>query len=281
VEHMGEHHHDHTGDADLAELLDLDGDVLTEYWTDALAMVADATTGAARVLDLGAGSGVGTIALAQRFVDAEVIAVDVSAEMLKHVRAKAAGLGPDRTIHIVHADLDGEWPRIDPVDLTWASMSLHHLAEPDRVLADLFATTRPGGLLAVAEMSEPLRFLPDDLGFGRPGLERRCLDALNHEHAHSVPELGSDWSPRIEAAGFTVVSERTFAIEMDPPQPPRAARYAQLWLQRMRSGLAHQLPLDDLDTLTTLIDGDGPDSLQHRDDLQIRGSRTLTLARRH
>lgn len=284
TEHHGSHalHDGVNDDAALAELLDLDGEVLRPYWTDALTWVrrAAAGDGPGRILDLGAGSGVGTIALAQRFAGAEVIAVDVSEPMLSRIRAKALDLGLADRIRTVPADLDVGWPAIDALDVTWASMSMHHLTDPDRVLGDVFAATRPGGLVAVAEMAEPLRFLPDDLGFGRPGLEGRCLAALEKEHAHSVPELGSDWAPRLETAGFTLLGERTLTIKMDAPHPPGAARYAQLWLQRLSPGLADQLAPDDLEALATLVDGTGPESVHQRDDLQIRGSRTVTLARR-
>jgi SAM-dependent methyltransferase len=280
-----DHHHDspdHTNDAALAELLDLDGEVLREYWTAALTWVQrEATaTGHSRIFDLGAGTGVGAIALAQRFAGAEVIAVDVSEPMLSRLRAKALDLGLADRVRTVRADLDAEWPAIEPVDVTWASMSLHHLADPDRVLADVFAATRPGGLIAVAELTEHIRFLPDDLGFGRPGLEARCLDALTQEHAHSLPELGSHWAPRIEGAGFTLLGERTFRIELKPPHSPAAARYAHRWLGRLRSGTADRLAHDDLDAWATLLDGDGPQSLRQRNDLQVRGARTVTLARR-
>jgi ubiquinone/menaquinone biosynthesis C-methylase UbiE len=284
---MPDHHgadgatHDGTADAELAELLDLDGEVLRSYWTDVLTWVRHAATGTARerILDLGAGSGVGAIALAQRFGGAEVIAVDASEEMLRRIRVKALDLGLAHRIRTVQADLNVVWPAIDPIDVTWASMSLHHLADPDRVLGEVFASTRPGGLVAVAEMAEPLRFLPHDVGFGRPGLETRCLDALGKEHAYSLPELGSDWSARLERAGFTVFIERTFPIELNAPHPRATAHYARQWLCRLRSGLAHRLAHDDLAALGALIEGVGPESLLHRDDLQIRGSRTVTLAR--
>lgn len=266
----------------MAELLDLDGEVLRAYWTDVMTWVRDAATGSAyrRILDLGAGTGTGTIALAQRFGGAEVIAVDISGEMLTRIRTKAVAAGLADRIRTVQADLDVAFPAVDPIDVTWASMSLHHMSDPDRVLGDVFAATTSGGLLAVAEISEPLRFLPHDIGFGRPGLEDRCLEALNKEHAQSVPALGSVWEPRLEAAGFTVVSERTFTIELNAPHPAATARYAQLWFRRMKGALADRLSPADLETLATLVDGNGPESLQQRGDLELRGSRTGTLARR-
>ncbi|MGI8664432.1 MAG: class I SAM-dependent methyltransferase [Jatrophihabitans sp.] len=295
--------HDHAGpdaaaEAAFAELLELDGQVLRGYWTQALTWVRQAATDNRRrqaptdnrrrqaptdhrrILDLGAGSGVGTIALAQRFGGAEVIAVDASEQLLKRIRVKALDLGLADRVRTVQVDLDHAWPAVGPIDITWASMSLHHLADPDRALREVFAATRPGGLIAVAELGEPLRFLPHELGFGRPGLEERCLEALGRQHADLLPELGTCWAARLEAAGFTLLGERTLTIEQDPPHPAGTGRYAQLWLDRMRSGLAGRLAADDLAALTTLLDGTGPLSLRGRADLRLRGARTVTLARR-
>jgi len=280
---IGPQTHEHGSDdtVPLAELLDLDGEVLHSYWRDAIAAVHQAASGAGyvRILDMGAGTGVGTIALARQFSAAEVIAVDLSEQMLSRVQSKALELGLDSRIRTVHADLDVACPALGDIDITWASNSLHHMADPNRTLREVFSSTRPGGLVAVAEMAERIRFLPDDIGFGRPGLETRCLDALRSELAHSLPTLGADWSRLLHTAGFDVLGEQTFTIELTPPHSPAAARYAQLWLRRMRSGLARKLNDDDLQTLAILID-DGPESVQQRSDLHIRGTRTLTLGRR-
>ena len=72
--------------------------MLRDYWAAALDWVQAAAAGAARtrLLDLGAGTGTGAIGLAQRFPDAEVIALDVSPVSVAKIGAKAdaAGLGP-------------------------------------------------------------------------------------------------------------------------------------------------------------------------------------------
>ena len=184
---MESHHHQHAQhhsaaetDAAMAELLDLDAEVMHSYlaevtaWTRSLA----ADPPPRRILDLGSGTGAGAFALLERFDQADVIAVDVSAEMLRRLSSKARVLGVAGRIRTVQADLDTARPAIDAVDLVWASSSLHHMADPDRVLAGVFGTLRPGGLLVVAEMVSFPRFLPDDLGLGRPGLEARCHAAL-------------------------------------------------------------------------------------------------------
>ena len=159
-------------------------------------------------------------------------------------------------------------------------MSLHHLADPGQVLRDALAATRPGGLIAVAEFSEPLRFLPDDLGFGRPGFESRIADVLGHAHTELMPTLGSAWAPRLAEAGWHVVAERDFPIDLDPPSHPDATRYARAWFARLSEGLADRLEPDDHATLAALLDENSPRSVLHRANLHIRGTRTITLARR-
>src|SRR5690348_3674005 len=155
------HRHEHSAGSDVAMtgLLELDGEVLRDYWSAALDWVTSAADGASRVLDLGAGTGTGALGLAERFPRAEVIAVDIEDGSLARLRDKAAARGLADRVRAVAADLDAGWPDFGPLDLTWASMSLHHLADPGRVLGDVRAATRTGGLIAVAEFAEPLRFL--------------------------------------------------------------------------------------------------------------------------
>ena len=205
-------------------------------------------------------------------------AVDVSAPMLGRLRARAREMGLDGRIRTVQADLDAGWPATGPADLVWASSSLHHLADPDRVLAGVFAALRPGGLLAVAEMDSFPRFLPDDLGAGtrsalprrpgrRPGPARCRISALTGARGCAQ-------------AGFTIEAERTFAIDLRAPLPAAAGRYAQASLGRLRSSLDGRISAGDLATLGMLLDGDGPGSLLRRDDLTVRTTRTVWVARR-
>jgi ubiquinone/menaquinone biosynthesis C-methylase UbiE len=153
------HHNDNSHD-DHVSLLDLDAEVLGDYWSSALDFVqqAAATTAGGRLLDLGAGTGTGAMGLAQRFPTAEVIAVDLSTESLDRLRAKATDAGIAPRVVALEADLDADWPAVGIVDVTWASMSLHHFADPDQVLRDVLASTRPGGVLAVAEFASRYGF---------------------------------------------------------------------------------------------------------------------------
>jgi len=283
---MESHHHQHHSaaetDAAMAELLDLDADVMHSYQSEVTAWIHQLAGDRPprRILDLGSGTGTGAFALLERFDHAEVIALDASAEMLHRLSSKARVLGVADRIRAVQADLDTAWPAIDAVDLVWASRSLHHMADPDRVLAEVFATLRPGGLLVVAEIASFPRFLPDDLGLGRPGLEARCHAVLAEWQAAELPHLGSDWGPRLSRAGFSVEAERPFVIDLAAPLPAASGRYAQATLRRIRSGLDGRMNADDLAVLDTLIDSDGPDGVRQRGDLTVRTARTVWAARR-
>lgn len=260
----------------LADLLDLDADVLGPYLDQVTDWVGQHAPEAPRtVADVGAGTGTGSLALARRFGTADVVAIDRSDVMLERLRvtARARGLG-DR-LRGVRADLDTGWPAIGTVDVAWAASSLHHVADPDRVLRDIHGALDSGGLLAVIEMDALPRFLPDDIGLGRPGLEARCHEAMEAADWNAHP----DWRPHLERAGFGIAGQRTFSIGTTPA-PAGTGRYAHAWLSRVRTALDDRLAADDLSTLDRLLADEGPDALLNRHDLTVRGSRTVWAARR-
>ncbi|WP_441247324.1 class I SAM-dependent methyltransferase [Kitasatospora sp. McL0602] len=272
-------------DAELAPLLDLDAEVLHAYYAE----LSDWLTGHAaelpgltvrRAVDLGAGTGTGTFGLLRQFPEAEVTAVDGSAELLGRLARRAQQLGLAHRVSTVEADLDGSWPELGEPDLIWASASLHHLADPGRGLRQAFAALRPGGLLAVVELSGFPRFLPDDIGLGTPGLEARCDAALAEQHAEGLPHLGADWGPQLTEAGFTLTAERHFTIGLSQPLPEATGRYAQARMLRLRSALDGRLGADDLAVLDRLADEHDPQGVLHRTDLTVRTDRWAWLARR-
>ncbi len=95
-----------------------------------------------------------------------------------------------------------------------------------------------------------------------------------------MPYLGADWGPLVARAGFTDVTERAFGIELGPPLPVSAGRYAQAYLRRVRGHLDGALADDDLGALDVLIADDGPGSVLRRQDLAIRTTRTIWTATR-
>jgi SAM-dependent methyltransferase len=287
-----EHHHEgnpagEAGDAAMAELLDLDAEVLGSFLSEVTSWVAAMAVERPpqRILDLGCGTGTGSFALLERFDQAEATALDVSGDLLRRLTERARALGVAKRVRTLQVDLEGAWPHVGTVDLAWASSSLHHLADPDRVLTGVFAVLRPGGLLVVVEMDGFPRFLPDKLGVGRPGLEARCHEALEKGRATQLPHLDADWGQRLVKAGFAIERERRFVVDLvvadlAPPLPDAAGRYAELSLRRMRSNLDGQLSDEDLATLDLLTDPDGPYSIRQRSDLAVRSTRTAWAATR-
>jgi ubiquinone/menaquinone biosynthesis C-methylase UbiE len=278
--HQDHHHHGgggvHHDEAGVADLLDLDAEVLGSYLDEVTDWVRRHAAEAPRtVADVGAGTGTGTLALARRFGAAEVVAIDQSGVMLDRLRAAARGQGLDDRLRVVQADLDVAWPQIGAVDLAWAASSLHHIKDPDRLIGEVYAALNPRGLLAVIEMDALPRFLPDDIGLGRSGLEARCHEAVAQANWNAHP----DWRSHLERAGFEIAAQRSFTIEVSPA-PPSTGRYAHAYLSRIRSALDGRLAADDLNTLDRLLADHAPESLLNRRDLTVRGSRTAWAARR-
>ena len=107
-----------------------------------------------RVLDLGAGTGLGTLRLKQAFPRAQVLALDAAPAMLAQVRRRS---WPWRRLHTLCADAR-QIPLADAsVDLVFSSLMLQWCQPPDRVLAEALRVLRPGGLLLLSS------FGPDTL----------------------------------------------------------------------------------------------------------------------
>jgi SAM-dependent methyltransferase len=260
-----------TSDSSLADVLDLDAEVLRSY-LDELTDWARGHLGSApgTIVDVGAGTGAATLALARRFEAAELIAIDHSPAMLDRLHAAAVAHGVADRVRTVRADLDTGWPAVGPADLAWAASSLHHVADPDRVLAGVHAALNPGGLLVVVEMDAMPRFLPEDV---HPGLEDRCRAIGARNGWNAWP----DWTGHLERAGFTLAEQRVFAIDVRPA-PPAAGRYAHRVMSGMRHRLAEHLPAADLAALDRLLDPDDEQFVLRRGDLVVRGARTAWAA---
>ncbi|WP_106403103.1 class I SAM-dependent methyltransferase [Actinocorallia populi] len=258
--------------AHLTEMLDLDAEVLHEYHREVISWVGSLTPGRPHVVDIGAGTGTGSLALAGQLPDARITAVDVDETLLEHLRSRAAERGVADRIRTVRADLDHAWPELDPADLVWASASMHHMADPGQIVARVRETLRPGGLFAITELDSFPRFLPDPAG---AALEERCHAALAAHRAEAGLHMHEDWGTLLAKTGFTVEAERHFDIDLRPPLPPAAARYAQISLQRARHGLAGALSPEDLAALDEITA-----AIPERTDLTVRAARSVWLARR-
>ncbi|WP_312181350.1 class I SAM-dependent methyltransferase [Arthrobacter sp.] len=274
--HQQSRHNEHqqSDEPGLAEALDLDALLLHEHLQEIFDWTASHQKNPGTIMDLGAGTGTGTLGLARTFPDARMVAVDQSEFMLERLASTVEKHGLSNRISTQQVDLDTDWPRLTGVDLIWAASSMHHMSEPDRVFSQIRETLAPEGLLVVVEMDSLPRHLPDDLGFGAPGLEQRCHEAGATAGWNAHP----NWTTAIRDAGMTVTDQRTFTYATDQDHD-LILRSAQTFLSRMRSALEDTLSPEDLANLDQLLDPEGPQSLTRRTDLTMRGSRTVWAAR--
>jgi ArsR family transcriptional regulator len=151
------------------------------------------------VADLGCGTGAVSHALAP-FVG-RVVAVDGSAEMLEAARER---LGDAENVDLRHGELERLPIDDGSLDAATLILVLHHLPDPERVLAEVARTLKPRGKLVIVDMLPHdraeyqqrmghvwLGFSEDQLGrhAGAAGLGLKCFHELDADPAASGPGL--------------------------------------------------------------------------------------------
>lgn len=103
------------------------------------------------LVDLGAGDGYLSRAVSPRVK--KVVAVDISGEMLKELKKKAAqeGLTNIRTIEGDGCDMPLE---DESADLVCTNMFLHHIEEPMLAIKEMYRVLKPEGRVFLADLKE-------------------------------------------------------------------------------------------------------------------------------
>lgn len=169
-----------------------------DHWTDRFSSeLADRLLALAgprladRVLDVGTGTGVVALRVAERLSSGGVCGVDLSAGMLEVAQANAARRGLDARIGLGRMDVERLGVASGAFDVVVSLFALLHFPDPLLALGEMYRVLRPGGRLVLGVGSGPPWFswngwrsrlarVPELLRSAR-GVDLvapRCLDAL-------------------------------------------------------------------------------------------------------
>lgn len=103
-----------------------------------------------RLLDVGAGSGTISASLAKYLPNGQIVATDLSEEILGRAQAFAEKAGVKNIAFKKASVYELPFPSAS-FDVTHASQVLCHLDRPDEALAEMVRVTKPGGVVGVRE----------------------------------------------------------------------------------------------------------------------------------
>ena len=150
-----------------------------------------------RILDIGAAHGNNTLPLAAAFPDAEVVALDAGAPMLRYGRARAQSMGFSNVRFVQGAaeDLEGSLGTFDWIQTTMVFHETSGAALP-KILKQIYGALNPGGL--TTNLEQP-NFTADTPVFDR---FLRNWDAWYNNEPFWVQLHGMDFQAELHAAGF-------------------------------------------------------------------------------
>lgn len=199
--------------------------------------------GSDRVLDVGAGTGLLTLAVAPSV--AHVIALDSSTAMCRHLETTLSRRSIDNVD--VRLGTASELPLADrSVDLVISNYCFHHLDDEDkhRALAEAIRVLRPNGRLVVGDMMFEIgfrhardravifRFARRMFRHGPAGILRIAKNAIRLLTGRGEHPASTEWWQRaLEQAGFGRIEVRALQHEggiataqRPEPRRPRAIR---------------------------------------------------------
>lgn len=230
------------------------------------------------VIDVGAGPGVIAASLAGHAAHARITALDSSPQMLARASARAAA---DRKlagrVNTVVASLDDDLPALPKAEVIWASMVLHHVADPLATLQRLYHHIVPGGVLVTVEFAGPPAVLPPDdpmlLDGAWTRLEAAAAGVIRQRLGLDPWTL--DWPSLLARAGFTDTTDRTRASFHDAPLHADGRRWISKHINRGLSMVGDKIRPNDIAPLQELAD-----TAAFRRDLFVRAERRVLISRR-
>jgi len=200
-----------------------------------------------RILDLGCGTGHLTAQIAG--TGAKVVGVDKSPDMIQQAREKYPAL----QFEVMDAR---EMAFPESFDAVFSNATLHWIKEPERVIAAIAKTLRPGG-----------RFVAE---FGGKGNTRELLAAVERAWAKlGLPEPApkpwyypsiAEYAALLEEHGFEV----TYAILFDRPTPLEDGEHGlRNWLEMFGAVFLDKLPVDQREQAIAAVEREARPALFH------------------
>ena len=188
------------------------------------------------LLDVGCGPGTLTADLAARVAPGEVLAIDISAEVIAEAEGHARKMGATNLTFAV-GDFRSAGLAAGSFDVVHAHQVLQHLGDPVAALREMRRVCRPGGQVAARDSDYPvMTFFPDDPELQRSLAGYGQLTRVNGANWDAGRRL-LHWAHR---AGFTEVVASASAWCFATPED--RGWWGGLWADRFtQSALAEQL----------------------------------------
>lgn len=179
----------------------------------------------AAILDLAAGTGDWSLALARRFPAAAVTGLDLSPEMLAVARRKAERRGLGERIRFQEGDAE-HLPFADgSLDLVTVGFGVRNFTRLEACLAEMHRVLREGGEAVVLELSTP-----------KNPLWRLLYEAYSFR---LIPFVGGLLSGERRAYRYLPASVRAFQRPDRFAELLRAAGFRDVRLEPLTDGIAH------------------------------------------
>jgi ubiquinone/menaquinone biosynthesis C-methylase UbiE len=148
-----------------------------------------------RILDLGVSAGATTIALKQKYPDAEVWGIDISAPMVRYAHIRAMEAGTEIHLRQMAAE-ELDFPD-NHFDVVLAMLLFHELPVPvaKEAIAEVFRVLRPGGKFTVLDF-------PGDRSRGVYSMFFAEMDAADNGEPYLPEFVRSNIEDLLVEAGF-------------------------------------------------------------------------------
>jgi len=210
------------------------------------------------VLDVGAGSGIMSLALAEAGAT-EVVGVDVSPGMLERAEYLRLSSPPEiaQRVYFRLASATDLPARDERFDAVICRMVLNHSREPANILRELVRVLRKEGVLILADL----------LSHDDP-VKRATQNAIEERRnpTHFAARSAQQYRELITAAGLTVVSEKVMVFERELGE----------WMAELPSDAASEAVVRDMIEAGLETDAAGLNA-RYKDDLLIFDQRLFYL----